>query len=196
MGVREGGRFREGESQTPTLPPPPLLQEEPALLPSWGTSSLGSGAQPHWCFRTYSWKDQVGWELALQATFGCQRDHRLPTFCEVGSGIYIFPGWQTEAQDKGNTYLASPSQQVAEEPEFKESPAGYAIDLARRLIHSYPEKAQVTPGRDKETHLERQPGKDLGGGRRGACGPDSPALLSSPSVSHPIHFFIWREKTP
>lgn len=41
-------------------------------------------------------------------------------------------------------------------------------DLARRLIHSYPEKAQVTPGRDKETHLERQPGKDLGGGRRGA----------------------------
>ena len=65
-------------------------------------------------------------------------------------------------------------------------------DLATRLLHSYPEKAQVTPGRDKKTHLRETTREGLRRWEKsGLVGP----LPSFPPLGFPTLciFFIWRE---
>jgi len=147
-GPQHGGEGRweipGGEPGPPPPPPPTPAGRTRPLLPSWAASSLGSGPQPRWCFRTYSWErpGRLGRNWHYRPPLECQRIIGSPPSVKVGSGIPPhFPGWQTEAQDKGN-HMPDITQPASGRGQNSRSPLlAMPCDLATRLIHSYPEKA-------------------------------------------------------
>lgn len=196
-GPQHGGEGRweiPGGEPGPHPPPPPTpAGRTRPLLPSWAASSLGSGPQPRWCFRTYSWErpGRLGRNWHYRPPLECQRIIGSPPSVKVGSGIlHIFQVGKLRLRIRGITCLTSPSQPVAE-ARIQGVPCWlcHVIWLQGSFIPT-----QKRPGRDKKTHLERQPGKDLGGGRRVGlrATPDSPCHLF---LSFPARYilFIWRE---
>lgn len=120
-GPQHGGEGRweiPGGEPGPHPPPPPTpAGRTRPLLPSWGASSLGSEAQPRWCFQTYSWErpGRLGRNWHYTPPLECQRIIGSPPSVKVGSGIlHIFQVGKLRLRIRGITCLTSPSQQVAE----------------------------------------------------------------------------------